>query len=248
MTKVTYLDHSGFALTTDDAILVFDYYRDPSHALHKILNANPGKPVTFFASHRHPDHYNPGIFEIAQDHRRTYVLSNDIPAMKIPTRLNVQGMSPGDIVENIPGCQRVKAYGSTDVGLSFFVTLTDGTTVFHAGDLNLWHWKDQYTDRQVLRASQKFDQVLHSIESEVSEIDICMFPVDPRQGTDFAEGAHRFLSAIDVRNFFPMHFWGDYREACDFPVYSASDATHYCCLHTPGQSTEIMLQPAEAHS
>ena len=46
MTKVTYLDHSGFALTTDDAILVFDYYRDPSHALHKILNANPGKPAT----------------------------------------------------------------------------------------------------------------------------------------------------------------------------------------------------------
>lgn len=244
MTEVTYLDHSGFAITTDDAILVFDYYRDPSHALHKLLNRNPEKPVTFFASHRHPDHYNPGIFEIAQNHRRTYILSNDIPAEKIPTRLNVQGMSPGDIVENVPGCRRIKAYGSTDVGLSFFVTTTDGTTIFHAGDLNLWHWKDQYTDRQIVRASQKFDTVLHSIADEVAEIDICMFPVDPRQGTDFAEGAHRFLQVIDVKNFFPMHFWGQYKEACDFPVYAPSHSTAYHCLHTPGQT--LNLTPAKA--
>lgn len=28
MTKVTYLDHSGFVIATPRAILVFDYYRD----------------------------------------------------------------------------------------------------------------------------------------------------------------------------------------------------------------------------
>ncbi len=246
MTKVTYLDHSGFAITLDDAILVFDYYRDPAHALHKILSHNPDKPVTFFATHRHPDHYNPGIFEIAQDHRRTYILSNDIPAQKIPTTLNVQGMSPGDVIENVPGCARVKAYGSTDVGLSFFVTTTSGETIFHAGDLNLWHWKDEFTDRQQLRASQKFDEVLNRIRSEVPAVDIAMFPVDPRQGTDFAEGAHRFLRAIRVRHFFPMHFWGEYEEACDFPAYADSQTTDYHCLHVPGSSVELTAEPAHA--
>lgn len=239
MTKVTYIDHSGFAITTDDAILVFDYYRDPAHALHRVLNANPEKPVVFFASHRHPDHYNPGIFEIAQNHRRTYILSNDIPAMKIPTTLNVQGMSAGDIIENIPGCRRVKAYGSTDVGLSFFVTLTDGTTIFHAGDLNLWHWKDEYNDRQIQRATQKFEAILNSISSEVKEIDIVMFPVDPRQGTDFAEGAHRFLKAVEVKNFFPMHFWSEHEDACNFPAYAESTVTAYHCLYKPGESIEL---------
>lgn len=239
MIKVTYLDHSGFAVTLPDAILVFDYYRDPAHALHRLLNQNPSLPVVFFATHRHPDHYNPGIFEIAQNHQRLYILSNDIPAQKIPTRLNVQGMSHGDVVEGIPGCKRIKAYGSTDVGISFFVTTTSGETIFHAGDLNLWHWKDEYTDRQQVRASQKFEQVLNQIKEEVSEMDIAMFPVDPRQGTDFAEGAHRFLAAIKVKNFFPMHFWGEYKEACDFPAYADSPDTRYHCLHTPGTSAEI---------
>lgn len=239
MIQVTYLDHSGFALTTSDAILVFDYYRDPSHALHKILSHNESKPVIFFATHRHPDHYNPGIFEIAQDHERFYILSNDIKAQNIPTTANVQGMSHGDAIEGIPGCKRIKAYGSTDVGISFFVTTTDGTTVFHAGDLNLWHWKDQFTDRQIVRASDKFNSVLNQIKSEVSEIDIAMFPVDPRQGTDFAEGAHRFLAAISVKNFFPMHFWGEYHEACDFPAYAPASSTAYHCLHTPGHSVSL---------
>ncbi|MDE5744242.1 MAG: MBL fold metallo-hydrolase, partial [Paramuribaculum sp.] len=80
MTKVTYLDHSGFAVQLPDVILVFDYYRDPSHALHKILENNPDTPIVFFVSHRHKDHYNTGIYEMAQNHRRVYVTSNDVPA------------------------------------------------------------------------------------------------------------------------------------------------------------------------
>ena len=245
MTEVTYLDHSGFAITLDNAILVFDYYRDPSHALHRILNRNPLKPVTFFATHRHPDHYNPIIFEVAQNHRRTYVLSNDIPSQKIPTTAAVQGMSPGDVVENIPGCRRVKAYGSTDVGLSFFVTTDSGLTIFHAGDLNLWHWKDEFSDRQQARASQKFDEILGRIKSEEPKMDIVMFPVDPRQGTDFAEGAARFLDAIKVHSFFPMHFWGNYKDACDFSCYVDSPATKCFCLHNPGKSVTV---DSESHN
>lgn len=239
MTKVTYMDHSGFIITTDKAILVFDYFRDPSHALHKALSHNSDLPVVFFATHRHLDHFNPGIFEIAQDHKRTYILSNDIPAMKIPSTLNVQGMSEGDVVENIPGCQSVKAYGSTDVGVSYLVTLDNGTTVFHAGDLNLWHWKDDFTSKQQQKAEKLFDKVVNRIKSENDQIDIVMFPVDPRQGTDFAKGAHLFLKNIKVKDFLPMHFWGDYHEACDFPSYSVDDSTRYICLHVPGESVEL---------
>lgn len=64
MIKVTYLDHSGFVLSASDTILVFDYYRDPSHAFQRILHGNPSLPVVFFVSHHHRDHFNPGIFEI----------------------------------------------------------------------------------------------------------------------------------------------------------------------------------------
>lgn len=51
MIQVTYLDHSGFAITTEKAVLVFDYYKDPAHALRKILDGNKELPVLFFAVH-----------------------------------------------------------------------------------------------------------------------------------------------------------------------------------------------------
>ena len=103
MNRVTFLDHSGFIVTTDEAILVFDYYRDPAKALHHVLEQNPEKPVVFFVTHHHPDHYNKSIFELAQNHKRTYVLSNDVYPQNVPDNLAVAGMSKGDVIENIAG-------------------------------------------------------------------------------------------------------------------------------------------------
>lgn len=117
MAKITYLEHSGFAVTLDDVILVFDDTRDPSHALHHILDKNPDKQVVFFISHRDPGHYNHAIFEMAQNHKRTYVVSNEVPAQDIPSTLNVAGMSAGDVIEGLPGNLRVKAYGAKAGGL-----------------------------------------------------------------------------------------------------------------------------------
>ncbi|MDE7458520.1 MAG: MBL fold metallo-hydrolase, partial [Muribaculaceae bacterium] len=160
MIKITYLDHSGFVVTLAKAILVFDYFRDPSHSLNKILGDYPGLPVVFFASHRHPDHYNQSIYATAQNRRRVYVLSNDIDAKKIPTTLEVEGMSPGDYKEGLPGEISVKAYPSTDEGVSFLVTLADGKKIFHAGDLNDWHWQDESTFREVESASLLYRNIL----------------------------------------------------------------------------------------
>lgn len=239
MKKLTYLDHSGFALLTDDAVLVFDLFSDPSHSLHKLLNAHPSLPVTFFVSHHHSDHFNPSIFEVAQNHERNYVLSNDILPQNIPSKLSVAGMSPGDVIESLPGVKRVKAYGSTDAGVSFYVELTDGTTVFHGGDLNLWHWKDQSTEREVHAATEAFQRVLHRITDDVSALDLAMLAADPRQGSDFAAGARLFLQAVKVKDFVPMHFNGRADLACDFSAYVTTPDTRCHCLSHPGQSIEL---------
>ncbi len=236
--KVTYLDNSGFVITLKDAILVFDYYRDPSHALNKILGDKPDAPVVFFVSHRHPDHYNPGIYEIAQNHRRVYVMSNDVPAMKIPSTLEVQGMSVGDYVESLPGGISVRAYGSTDAGVSFLVTLADGRKIFHGGDLNAWHWQDESTIKEVEEANAAFMKIVNRVASDNPEMFMAMLAVDPRQGSDFARGARIFLDKVKVQNFFPMHFNGRADEACTFMEY-ASNAVKSYCLHNPGHSIEL---------
>lgn len=236
--KITYLDNSGFVITNDDVIMVFDYYRDPSHSLNHILGNKPDTPVVFFVSHRHQDHYNPGIYEIAQNHRRVYVVSNDVTASKIPSTLEVQGMSPGDSVENLPGNIRVKAYGSTDEGCSFLVSLPDGSKIFHGGDLNDWHWQDESSIREVEKANNDFLKIVNRIAEDNPILDVAMIAVDPRMGSDFARGARLFLDKIKVAHFFPMHFNGKSDEACAFDTYATS-ADHTYCLSSPGHSVEI---------
>lgn len=239
--EIVYLDHSGFVAKIDGALLVFDYYRDPSHSLLHMLRKYPDLPVVFFVSHHHNDHYNPGIYEMAQQHRRVYVMSNDILPQNVPSTLEVAGMSKGDVVENLPGGISVKAYGSTDEGISFMVTLPDGKKIFHAGDLNDWHWTGDVPEKLSEKADQAFRRIVNHIASEVPEIYVAMFPVDTRMDIDFARGARIFLETIKVDNFFPMHFdEATYKEACDTENYNrAGSGTTFYCLHKPGQSVYL---------
>ena len=45
MIKITYLDHSGFTVTTPDAVMVFDYYKDPDKSSRK-SSVNPPTPTS----------------------------------------------------------------------------------------------------------------------------------------------------------------------------------------------------------
>ena len=239
--RITYLAHSGFMVTTPDVIMVFDYYRDPSHSVVKTLEKNPDTPVIFFVSHHHPDHYNPEIFNLGQNHKRVYVLSNDVEARDTNSRLAIQGMSPGDIVEDLTGGVSVRAYNSTDAGVAFAVKTGEGKTIFHAGDLNNWHWNEESTPAEVAKANAAYEKVLHRIAEDNKSFDVAFFPVDTRQGRDFAVGATEFVEAVQVADFFPMHFDGNYMVACDFGVYpfhTKVDTTFHC-LHDPGQSIEL---------
>lgn len=238
MNRVIFLDISGFIVVNDDVVMVFDYNRDPANALKHTLDQNADKPVVFFVSHHHPDHYNKSIYELAQNHKRVYVMSNDVYPQNVPDDLAVAGMSKGDVIDNLPGGLMVKAYGSTDTGVSFLVTEKDGTKIFHAGDLNNWHWQDESTMREVEKSDEEFKTIVNRIAEECPEMDIAFFPVDTRQGSDFARGAREFLNAIKVKDFFPMHFSGDYEKACDFTQYAAAGTTCHC-MHKPGMSIEL---------
>lgn len=244
--KVTYLDNSGFLLETPDVFLVFDYMEDPSHDVKKALESFPEKPIVFFVSHDHHDHFNPVIFNLAQSHKRVYVLSNDIVPRLVPDTLDVAWMQPGGVTDRLPAGVKVQAFGSTDSGVSYAVTLADGTTIFHAGDLNNWHWNQESTPRESHQAEQAFTVIVDRIAEVYPKLDIAFFPVDVRQGPDSAAGAEQFLSKIAVQQFFPMHFKGRYEKACDFSAYKLMaevfERTKMNCLHKPGQSVELKFK------
>lgn len=242
-TKVTFLDNSGFLLETEKEFLVFDLYKDPAHAVEKALEREPEKPVVFFVSHNHPDHFNTDIFNLGQNHRRIYVLSNDIPTREIHYDMPIDWMSAGDIIEGIFNDIKVQAYHSTDAGVSYLVTLGDGSTIFHAGDLNYWHWDRESSESEIEKAHNAYTVIVNRIASGHKAIDTVFFPVDVRMGANCAAGAEQFLEAIEVKNFFPMHFKGNYEQACDFqhyriPTYVANRTTMHC-LHKPGEHISI---------
>ena len=248
MAKVTYLDNCGYVVKTDNVIMVFDYWRDPTHSLVKILKDNPEDQVVFFVSCNKEGHYNTDIFNLGQNRRRTYVVANEVLSHTGNTEVPLTGMSAGDRIEDIAGSLTVEAFGDGDKGVSFLVTTGSGNTVFHGGHLSPKH-ADIKSDREGARLADLFTEVVNRIAQEVTDINLAFLEVDPAWGDDFARGAAEFVDTIRVDNFIPMHTQGKTELAGDFRRYpvSTENETHFHCPQNVGQTLTIaLLKPQHA--
>ena len=83
----------------------------------------------------------------------------------------------------------------------------EGRTVFHAGDLNWWHWEgeDPVWNRNMEADFRRYAEPLRG-----RKIDLAMLPLDPRLGEDGFRGPRYFLELADIRRFLPMHQWGNF--------------------------------------
>lgn len=210
--KINYLFNSGFTLETEKYLLIFDYYKDTvSEGNKDRTNGAVGeedlkinKDILVFSSHSHKDHFNPVILEW-QDIRPNikYVLSSDIEVVR--KNENIKFISAYEELK--VGDVYVKAYGSTDIGISFLVKV-EGITVFHAGDLNWWYWWDD-TEGEIQQAERWFKDEVNRIKEE--KIDIAFFPVDPRLEHNYCVGGEHFIKEINPQIFIPMHFGENYQ-------------------------------------
>lgn len=237
--KATYIFHSGFAIETASATLIFDCYTDPSGIVGKLVEC--GKPVYFFASHRHPDHFSPMIFEYADSGNVSYILSADIrrflKKLDNPPYPKIHLLHAKEHYQD--SILKATAMPSTDIGVSFCVEI-DGKTIFHAGDLNLWHGKDEPDEKKRKEAYGNFKAALRTIkESGFSEFDLAMFPVDYHVGTDCQEGARIFVREFYVKHFIPMHFWDCPEKAINFELYANKEHGEYHALTTPSESITL---------
>jgi len=193
--KIKYLYHSGFLVETDKNLLLFDYYQG---TLEGLVKESP-KNIVIFCSHSHPDHFNPVILEWQMDRPDIqYIFSHDISVPK--TVENIKYLSPYEGHEI--GDLKIKAYNSTDIGVSFLVE-DEGIRLFHAGDLNWWYWYND-TPEGMAKAEKDFKDEVQKIKGE--NIDIAFFPVDPRLEQNYSAGAEHFIQELAPRIFIPMHF------------------------------------------
>ncbi|MGN1246324.1 MAG: MBL fold metallo-hydrolase [Muribaculaceae bacterium] len=241
--KIWYLGHSGFAIECGNGCtMVFDFYNDTAKVLPDVLARS--STVYVLVSHSHPDHFNQRIFAWQSQFPNAsfrFIIANEL------NRKLKRKPLPDTPPEALTALRRgdnwcdeaisVDAFGSTDIGVSYMVTFADGSHIFHAGDLNNWHWSEESTPQEIKAAQGNFLAILRDIKANFPAIDLAMFPVDPRIGGDFALGARQFVHAITTKHFIPMHQWGDFEKSCQFELYRQSSG-NYHCMH-PGETITI---------
>lgn len=236
---VTHYYHSGFSVACEDTLLVFDYWRGEEGELTEDLQLTPEilggyRQIYVFISHDHPDHLDPVVFSWKDVPGIQYIVSSDMP---VGTR--GRRMAPGDTIEFSEDV-KVSAFDSTDLGVSFLVHFK-GLDVFHAGDLNFWHWRDESTMKEIEEADQEFRKAIRPISG--NPVDLAFFPLDPRQGTMFEAGANFFILSVKPRILIPMHYFHRSEVAMEYARTASCSTTEVVAM--PGFGDQLMIEADE---
>ena len=233
--RITHYYHSGFSVESDGVLFVFDYWRGERQELQGTRQILPDQLAAYrhvyvFISHEHIDHLDPVVFTWKDYAPVSYIVSSDMP---VGTR--GKRMAPGDKLELEPGIS-VTAFDSTDLGVSFLLDL-NGRKIFHAGDLNFWHWRDESTLKDIEEAEKEFIAAVKPLSKE--SIDVAFFPVDPRQGTMFEAGANYFILQVKPRLMIPMHYFHRTEIILEYARTASSRTTEVLAM--PGIRDSILL-------
>lgn len=193
--KVTFIEHSGFSVELEEVVLLFDYYRGELPAFPK------EKHIYVFVSHGHADHYNQKIWKMKKIYPKiTFILSDDILKREDAVMIGVhESVDLGQI--------HIETLKSNDEGVAFFVE-AEGKTIYHAGDLNWWHWNGEPEEDQIYYKTT-FQQEIQLLKGR--KIDLAFLLLDPRQEDKYCWGMNYFLDQIQVKDVFPMHAFGKYK-------------------------------------
>jgi hypothetical protein len=157
----------------------------------------------------------------------------------MPVGTRGKRMAPGDTVR-FSDELTVTAFDSTDLGISFLADFC-GIRIFHAGDLNFWHWREESTMQEIEEADAEFRKAVLPISRE--KIDVAFFPVDPRQGTMFEAGANYFILTVKPRILIPMHYFHRADTAADYARTASCRTTEVIAL--PGYGDKLRVQMDE---
>lgn len=224
--ELTYLLNSGFMVKDENILMLFDDFDDPAQAADRAVDRGNFEHLYIFASHAHFDHFGTHIRAYAPKVSR-YIFSNDIKRTK---RVKMFPSTEITFMKKYSEWQgeaiKVVTYDSTDVGVSFLIELENGTRIFHAGDFNWWHWKEDNEENKNL-AGRLFKKQMKRLKG--LDADVAFFPVDGRLGNTQEIGVTEFVKETDIKTLVAMHrvgypAWTPSKnfltEARDLPIWS----------------------------
>ncbi len=189
--QVTAIYHSSFLVELSQSVLLFDYFRG-------VLPPLPAKDIFVFVSHKHEDHYHPVIWELERQYPNVrYILYEDVS---------------DKVQENIlyVSCRKsyrcrgleIETLTSTDEGCAFLIK-AEGRRLYHAGDLNWWHWEGE-PDADNHWHEKAFKQEISCLRGR--HLDCAFLPLDPRQEGNAWWGFLEVLKTCEIDAVFPMHY------------------------------------------
>ncbi len=246
MMKVTYLSHSGFLVECsgtspevcpvgqadtevwDKIYLLFDFYKGSLPQMDKDAK------LLAFVSHAHYDHFRKDLFDLLRPRGQvTFIVSDDVA---LEPAEDIIFMGPGEEI-SISGCS-IRTLRSTDEGVAFLV-MCAGHRIYHAGDLNWWHWEEEGQAYNT-KMRRSYQQEINKLSG--MEIDAAFIPVDPRLGDAYVKGLDCFMRRTNTKAVFPMHFWGNYGifDRLELEECTREYRDRICPIHREGQ--EFILE------
>lgn len=221
--KITYIHHSSFYIESGNKVLVFDYYDGKSIEACIYHGSLPEFPtdteVYVFASHGHRDHFDMEVLKWSYRYENIhYIFAKEIkrklgnsalqrifPNQDIQkVKEKIHYMKPAEQLE-VSGVL-VKTLLSTDSGVAFLAEC-EGKVIYHAGDLNWWHWEGEAEEANQYQ-ERTYKQQIALLEGK--HMDAAFVILDPRQGADMFRGIDYFIHHVKAENIIPMHMWKKY--------------------------------------
>ncbi len=197
---IWYLRHSGWAIKTKSAFLVFDYWdndRAPDEKLLANGHIRPEElknlPVYVFVTHEHGDHFDPQILEWrAAIPNITYIFGFEPP--------NSEGIiTLAPRVQQAIGPLAVTTIESNDAGVGFAVEV-DGLTILHAGD---------HSNNRVETTDNDFFPEIDFLAEKGIQPDIAfflnMYGCGSSNPEAFQKGIFYAVDKLKIKTVLPMH-------------------------------------------
>jgi len=200
--QIWYLKHSGWAIRTQSAFLVFDYWDNDPAPDEKLLSNGHIRPeelkdfpVYVFVSHEHGDHFDPQISEWYKSIPNiTYIFGFE---PQIQNREAIVALSPR--TQRTIGPLAITTIKSNDAGVGFAVRV-DGLTIFHAGDHS--NNKVEMTDNDFFPEIDFLAQ--KGIRPDISFF-LNMYGCGSTNPEAFQKGIFYAVDKLKIKSVLPMH-------------------------------------------
>lgn len=247
--KITFVHHSCFCVENADMVLIFDYFRGermPEHSFRGMLPEFPREQSVYvFSSHQHRDHFDLEIFTWQEKYPNiqyilpkgirlsdSYLLRNQIdPSVK--ERIHYMKANTALRLNDL----KIETFQSTDEGVAFLVTC-EGKCIYHAGDLNWWHWEGEDP------AFNEYQEKTYKAQIDLlsgRRLDAAFVVLDPRLGQDAFRGIDYFLNHTDAQYVIPMHLWHNYDLIRQYKARPETEAFRSRILEVTGENQIFQL-------